>query len=72
MGWDVILSPHDVWLDVIFFVVVSVGCALLGWGLVYVASRIEHERRQRFTEMFGEPQQRPVTQRRPWIRAPGE
>jgi exopolyphosphatase / guanosine-5'-triphosphate,3'-diphosphate pyrophosphatase len=47
MGWNLILSPHDDWLDVIFFVVVSVGCALLGWGVVYLASRIEHERRER-------------------------
>jgi len=35
------------------FFLVSLSAACLGWGMVVVASRIEHERQERYAERYG-------------------
>ena len=35
------------------FFLVSLSAACLGWGMVVVASRIEHERQERYAERHG-------------------
>ena len=35
------------------FFLVSLTTAFLGWGMVVVASRIEHERQERYAERYG-------------------
>jgi hypothetical protein len=46
------------------FIAVSAVMPLVGWGIVYVSSRIERERRERHAERFGEqpPASRPRSQ----------
>jgi hypothetical protein len=39
--------------DIIAFVVVSLGCALLGWGAVHVAAKFERERAIHLLEKYG-------------------
>jgi hypothetical protein len=35
------------------FFLVSLSAAFLGWGMVFIASRIEHERQERYAERYG-------------------
>jgi hypothetical protein len=42
------------------FLLVSLSAALGGWGIVVVASRIEHERQERYAERYGGKQGPPV------------
>ena len=35
------------------FFLVSLGVAGVGWGIVVIASRIEHERQERYAERYG-------------------
>src|SRR5262249_12367016 len=46
------------------FFLVSLSAACLGWGMVVVASRIEHERQERYAERYGK-RGRPVPVRQP-------
>ena len=43
-------------VDVGTSLLMALGFAGLGWGIVIAAARIERERKQRHTERFGEPQ----------------
>jgi hypothetical protein len=42
------------------FFLVSLSAACLGWGMVVVASRIEHERQERYAERHGKKKGLPV------------
>lgn len=54
--------PYDYPMDhVAALFVVGLAGALLGWGLIVIASRMERERQERHGARFGEPQ-RPLPQ----------
>jgi len=46
--------------DHYFFIALSAVVPLVGWGTVYLASRIERQRQQRHAERFHEPRQPPL------------
>ena len=46
--------------------IAGLGCALFGWALVVISSRIERERQQRHADEFGEHMS-PLTRSPPWI-----
>jgi hypothetical protein len=55
------------------FFLISLSAACLGWGMVVVASRIEHERQERHAERYGKkglavpvPKPSEVTVPSPW------
>ena len=39
--------------ELFLFFLVSLSAAFLGWGMVVIASRIEHERQERYAERYG-------------------
>jgi hypothetical protein len=48
-----------------FFFLVSLSAACVGWGMVVVASRIEHERQERYAERYGQKGSAAVSQPKP-------
>jgi hypothetical protein len=46
------LGVHPIGEFFLFFLI-SLSTALLGWGIVVIASRIEHERHERYAERYG-------------------
>jgi hypothetical protein len=47
------LAVHHTIGEFVLFFVVSLSAAGVGWGIVVVASRIEHERQERYAERYG-------------------
>ena len=51
--------------EFVLFFVVSLSAAGLGWGMVVLASRIEHERQERYAERYGKKKGLPVPMPKP-------
>jgi hypothetical protein len=59
--------------DFLLFFLVSLSTTAAGWGIMVVASRIEHDRQERYTERYGNkrsavppPKPSQVTAPSPW------
>jgi hypothetical protein len=46
------LAVHTIG-DFFLFFVVSLSAAFVGWGMLFIASRIEHERQERYAQRYG-------------------